>query len=106
MQHRHRNDTAKGYHSGDAQRAIGGIFVDIRDMGNGAVQDCTANGAVLACWSWVRLPKGLNSFRCHTIVADEVNEFPVELKHGAKLRLAQPHGALGDHVEYRLDIVR
>ena len=63
-------------------------------------------GAVLAWRYRERLPIGLNSFRCQTIVADEVDELPVELKHGAKLRVAQPHGVLGDHVEYRLDIVR
>jgi len=41
-----------------------------------------------------------------TMMGNEVDELPVELKHAAELTIAQPHGALGDHVEDRLDISR
>ena len=45
-------------------------------------------------------------FGCQTMVADKVDELPVEPKHSAEVTVAEPYGAPGDHVEDRLDIGR
>src|SRR5262249_23700200 len=105
-QHRHRDEAASAHRLDDAQPDKGGIFLYIRDMDDGAVQNGTAGRAIPARRPRKRPVEGLESCGCMTMMRNEVDELPVELKHAAELTITQPHGALGDHVEDRLDISR
>src|SRR6516164_7785646 len=105
-QQRHCHDASIGYCLGETQGTVGGIRLYVRDLGDSAVQYRTADSRVLARWPRKYPPKGLQPLSAQTMTASKVQEIAVEPHHEGELAIAQPHCALGNRVEHRLDVGR
>ena len=106
QQQRHRHDASIGYHLSEIQGTVGGFRLYVRDLGDSAMQYCTAESRILARWPRKCPPKGFQPFSAQTMTAGKVQEIAVEPRHEGELATAQPHRALGNRVEHGLDVGR
>jgi hypothetical protein len=91
---------------GKIQPAIGGLRQHVRDLHNGAVQDCASCSRVLASWSRKPPLKAFEPFGCKTMIGAKAEKFIVEPQHEGELALAYPHRVFSNGIEHWLNIVR
>src|SRR5215813_10229758 len=105
-QHRHRQDASIRHHLGETQDTIVAIRQHIRDLNDGAAQDCASRSRVLAGRSRKHSLNGFQPFRRETMTGAKAEKVVIEPGHEGKLASTQPHGAFGDGIEHRLHVSR
>src|SRR5262249_1371962 len=101
---RHRQNRSVVNNVGEMGAGIDGFNAHIRDLGNGAAQYRTAASCVLARRPREHALKGFQPFSAQAVAAGEMKEVAVKAHYKGELAAAQPHRALGNHVDHRLDI--
>jgi hypothetical protein len=105
LQHRHRDDTAKGY-AHLRRDLVLGVVSNVRDMHDALRQDGPSGGTPVARRHWERALDGSGLLWIDVRQRGSVNEFAIERRNSAGACAAQVHRTVGDCVEHRLEIGR
>ena len=95
-QHWHGHEASIGHGPGDAQNAVGGVRLNVRNLGGCPAQNRSARGGVLSGWPRESFSKCRKSLRGQAMTRREVQALPVELEDEAELPVAELPGAPGE----------
>src|SRR5262249_15997433 len=82
------------------------VRVDVRDVLNGATEDCPGRGTAPAGRHGIAAPHGLDPLGRESVVGYEMEELPIESKEVAELSVAQSSPTLRDGIKPRLAVGR
>jgi hypothetical protein len=104
----HRDACGAPIAAGRRHRAEGvaGVQGDIRDLHDTSLEYCASCNGPPTWRRRIRASIDLKHLGGEAAVRHEVEELTIKLVHKAKLGLAEPSRALGDHVEHRLGVGR
>ncbi len=104
VQDRDRYKAAESDDPSELAKPVVWIGIDVRNLLDGSAQNGPPGAASAVRRDGEAATPGLDSLGRHSMVGYEVEEFPIEAKHGAKLSITESPRILGDRVKDRLDI--